>query len=120
MSIPTSPVGWAIDLERRILHRRYADHARGLPRVRTAAEVRTYLGDSPTGCSSCWPPEPEPIAPAKRTRRARVAIEDKPPADFGTQELGYGEIPDDLQSLIDSATEREDPDAPGDDEGSGA
>lgn len=69
-AIPVSREGYAIDRARGLLHRRYARHALGLPRARSEAQVRTYLGEIWSNCEECWPPAPAPkLARPSRSRK---------------------------------------------------
>jgi len=57
----TDPHGYAIDRARLTYHRRYASHAKGMPRVRTVAELEGYapLGSALVPCGECWPAKAE-------------------------------------------------------------
>jgi hypothetical protein len=78
-AIPPSREGYALDTAKHIVHRRWALHARGLPRVKSVHEVRAWLGAQVGVCPdvSCWaapvasePPAPEISAPRHRKPRA--------------------------------------------------
>lgn len=67
MTVPHDLYGYAIDEQTGEVHRRYADHAKGLRRT-TNLGVYAVLGDkAPVICPECWPPEKKRAAP-KRTR----------------------------------------------------
>lgn len=54
--IPHDPNGYAVNERTGEIHRRYADHAKGLRRT-TAAGLYGVLGDNaPAPCETCWPP----------------------------------------------------------------
>lgn len=67
--IPQDPEGYAVNAPLRLVHRRYASHAEGLPRTRTLAGVATLVGDTeePVVCRQCWPnyrkPRPRKVKP---------------------------------------------------------
>ena len=75
-TLPPSREGWALDLPERVVHERHALHARGLPRTRTEAEVRSWLPDGFTPCVECWPPAP--------ATKPRVRTQAKPSARGAT------------------------------------
>jgi len=66
MSLPHEPRGYAVDLQKRTVHKRHAPHALGFRRT-TAAGVANLLV-SPTLCPECWPP-PKPVRSAPTSRR---------------------------------------------------
>jgi hypothetical protein len=70
--IPQSREGYALDQQGRIVHRRWARHARGLPRVRGMREIAAWLGLDPSICieGDCFPPTVVPKPRASRPTHA--------------------------------------------------
>lgn len=54
MKIPTSEHGYTVDPEGSV-HKRYADHARGNRRTRTAEGAHALAHGKPTLCRDCFP-----------------------------------------------------------------
>lgn len=83
-ALPPDPEGYAVDVDLGFVHARYAEHAVGLPRTRSAAGVAAMLSGGPVRpCSLCYPPPPPPPAPPRARRREPVAAPEPvlPPAD---------------------------------------
>ena len=77
MTLPYDPNGYAVDEQTGEVHRRWAEHARGLRRT-TSHGLYAVLGDlAPKACPGCWPPARK--APSRPRRRADAPPEDVVP-----------------------------------------
>lgn len=95
--LPADPVGYAVEPETGIVHRRYAAHAVGYPRTRLASGVWAIVGRDPIPCPECFGPaapvhaitaddlELLPPTPAPRWHRRRPPVDpiELPPFDPG-------------------------------------
>lgn len=81
--LPSDPVGYAVDKVTGTVHTRYAPHAVGFARTRSATGVWAILGRDPVPCETCYGPgvpvrhftaddlELLPPAPEPKKRRHR-------------------------------------------------
>lgn len=64
MNIPRADEGYAVD-PTGMVHRRYAVHARGLPRSRTLDGALGHVRGKAIPCPECWPQVVKPKSRAK-------------------------------------------------------
>jgi len=77
--IPRSDEGYAVDLTG-VVHRRYAVHARGLPRSRTLDGALGHVKGKAIPCPECWPQTRAKGGPV--TGKAAVLVGESGPETF--------------------------------------